>query len=191
VISRRARILALAGLVPSVALLACASGPLRRTPSGRRPAPAPERQVPPGEAVVPVRLTSVASAGDAARRASTRLALEGLDADASAQPALAADRYARALQVDPTNPWVYLALARHRLDEARPADALAALDQAESRLRAEGALAPGVEIDVIGLRGWALVASGNADRGASLLRDAAQSAPGVWGDGRLDASELR
>ena len=147
--------------------------------------------MPPGEKVAPIRLTSVASSGDAARRASTRLALEGLDADASAQPALAADRYARALQVDPTNPWVYLALARHRIDEDRPVDALAALDQAESRLRAEGALAPGVEIDLIGLRGSALVASGNADRGATLLGEAAQGAPDVWGDGHLDASELR
>ena len=145
----------------------------------------------PAQSVEPVRLSSVASAGDAARRASTRLALEGLDADEAAQPALAADRYARALQVDPTNPWVYLALARHRLDEGRPVDALAALDQAEARLRAEGDLAPGVEVDLVGLRGAALTASGSPERGASLLQDAAQRAPGVWGDGQLDAAELR
>ena len=147
--------------------------------------------MPPGETIAPIRLTSVESSGDAARRASTRLAVEGLDADASAQPALAADRYARALQVDPTNPWVYLALARHRIDEDRPVDALSALDQAESRLRAEGAVSPGVEVDLIGLRGAALVASGKAERGEPLLRNAAQSAPDVWGDGHLDAVELR
>ena len=187
---RGARLVVVTGLAPTIALLACASGPLRRTPSARRPVP-PSTLPVPGEAVVPIRLSSVAGAGDAARRASTRLALEGLDEDAAAQPALAADRYARALQVDPTNPWVYLALARHRLDEGRPGDALAALDQAEARLRVEGALAPGVEVDLIGLRGSALVASGNSERGASLLRDAAQSAPEVWSDGRLDASELR
>ena len=181
--------LALAGLAPLVFVLACATGPFARTPSARRPAPPTRPELP--ESVAPVRISSVATAGDPARRASTRLALEGLDADAAAEPALAADRYARALQVDPTNPWVYLALARHRLDEGRPADALAALDQAEARLRAEGALAPGVQVDLIGMRGAAFVACGNSDRGAALLSEAAHGAPDIWGDGHLDASELR
>jgi len=188
---RGTRLLALAALAPSLLALACATGPFARTPAARTPAASRTQPALPPSGVVPVRISSVASAGDPARRASTRLALEGVDADAAAQPAVAADRYARALQVDPTNPWVYLALARHRLDEGRPSEALAALDQAEARLRVEGALAPGVEVDVIGLRGSAFVASGNADRGAALLREAAQSAPDIWGDGHLDAAELR
>jgi len=188
---RGTRLLALAALAPTVLALACATGPFARTPTARRPATPATRPALPANGVVPVRISSVSSAGDPARRASTRLALEGLDADAAAQPAVAADRYARALQVDPTNPWVYLALARHRLDEGRPADALAALDQAEARLRVEGAIAPGVEVDLIGLRGSALVASGSADRGAALLGEAAQGAPDIWGDGHLDAAELR
>lgn len=165
-------------------VLALAIAPLGCAPQLLRPAR-------PAASVEPLHLSSVAGSGDAARRASTRIALEGIDADAAGRSELAADRYARALQVDATNPWVYLALARHRLDEGRPADALAALDQAEARLRAEHALSPGAQVDIAGLRGEALVASGDASQGRSLLRDAAEREPSVWADGHLDAAELR
>ncbi|MDJ0866692.1 MAG: tetratricopeptide repeat protein [Myxococcota bacterium] len=136
--------------------------------------------------VEPFRMSSVVSEGDAQRRASTRLVIQGLDAS---EPA-ALELYQRALQVDPTNPWAYLALARQRAMGPRPAEALSALDQAESLLRAEGSLTPGVDAHVRGLRGLALLGSGDA-RGRRLLEEAQRMAPDAWGDGRLDAPELR
>jgi tetratricopeptide (TPR) repeat protein len=144
-----------------------------------------------GPGVEPLRLEQVAGRGDAPRRASTRIVMQGLDADAAGRGEEALDDYQSALRVDPTNPWAYLALARQRAAGPQPRAALAALDQAEARLRAEGDLAPGVEAHLVGLRGFVLVASGDTDEGRRLLEEAARLAPGPWGDGRLDASELR
>jgi hypothetical protein len=42
-----------------------------------------------------------------------------------------------------------------------------------------------------GLRGAALALEGNRSEARALLDSAARSAPGVWGDGELSASELR
>jgi hypothetical protein len=139
----------------------------------------------------PFRLTSVADEGDAARRASMRLVLDALEADAEARRGSASGLYERALQVDPTNPWAYLALARHRVEGAEPVQVLPVLDQAEALLRLEEGWVVQVEAHVAGLRGAALVAMGKSDEGLSHLLRARQLAPMVWDDGHLDAWELR
>jgi tetratricopeptide (TPR) repeat protein len=139
----------------------------------------------------PFHLDSVSQHGDPSRRASTRLVLEGLSEDVELRPAAALVLYERALQVDPTNPWAYLALARHRAHGPSPTQALSALDQAESLLRGYGELTPGVEAHLVGLRGAALVAEGDRGEGLALLRRAREIAPDAWGDARLDPEELR
>ncbi len=137
----------------------------------------------------PVRISEVSPAGDAVRRASLRLCVEGLRADEDGRSARARSQYERAIQIDPTNPWVYLSLARHEVESGEPDRALEYLQQADSLLRAEGALSPEVELHLIGLRGAALQAGGRG--GGGDLERAAQLSPEVWGDGRLTASELR
>jgi tetratricopeptide (TPR) repeat protein len=144
---------------------------------------------PPSLPEEPWRLGLVLEEGDPARRASNRL-LEQALRDESVNTPRAVERIRRALQVDPTNPWAYLALAREELEWERPTQALAALDQAEARLLLEGPLAPRVEVHLIGLRGEAYRLAGDYDRAAPLLTEAARRAPKVWGDGRLAAAEL-
>jgi hypothetical protein len=135
-----------------------------------------------------LRLSQVSWQGDAARRASLRLCSEGLRADAARLSVPARSQYERAIQIDPTNPWAYLVLARHELAAGYADRALENLRQAETLLVGEGGLAPGVEPHLQGLRGAALRASGRG--GARELERAARLAPDVWGDGRLDADEL-
>ena len=77
----------------------------------------------------PLRVSDMSEEGDPARRASTRLVVQGLDSDAAAQPTLAVSQYERAIQIDPTNPNAYLAMARHHADDA-PRLSLSYLDQA-------------------------------------------------------------
>jgi hypothetical protein len=136
-------------------------------------------------------LSDVASEGDPAFRASMRIVLDGLDADLAGDPDLALVRYERSLQVDPTNPYAYLALARHRVEGEDPASALPFLDKSRALLRAQGALTPGVEAHLDGLRGAALLASRRRSEAVPLLERARSLAPGAWSDGRLDADELR
>ncbi len=138
---------------------------------------------PSGQTVDPFRLREAAARGDAATRASMRLVDEGLRADAAGRPASALAYYERSLQVDPSNPWPYLALARHALDAGRTARALGFLDKASAALGEERD-DPRVRVHLTGLRG--------AAEGDPALRDeAAALAPLVWGDGRLSAEELR
>lgn len=137
----------------------------------------------------PARLTLVQGEGDPARRASLRFVGEGLDADVAGRGGHALTQYERAIQVDPTNPWAYLALSRHELDAGDAAGALAAVDQSRMLFESQDALSPGVEAHLDGLRGAALLATGRD--GSASLESARRSAPGVWGDGRLDAVELR
>jgi hypothetical protein len=136
-------------------------------------------------------LSDVASGGDPAFRASMRIVLDGLDADLAGDPDLALVRYERSLQVDPMNPYAYLALARHRVEGEDPASALPFLDKSRALLRAQGALTPGVEAHLDGLRGAALLASRRRSEAVPLLDRARSLAPGAWSDGRLDADELR
>jgi tetratricopeptide (TPR) repeat protein len=136
-------------------------------------------------------LSDVAAGGDPAFRASMRFVLDGLDADTAGDPDLALVRYERALQVDATNPYAYLALARHRVEGEDPASALPFLDKAHALLRAQGELSPGVEAHLDGLRGSALLASRRRPEALPLLERARSLAPTAWSDGRLDAEELR
>jgi hypothetical protein len=136
-------------------------------------------------------LSDLASEGDPAFRASMRIVLDGLDADVAGDPDLALVRYERSLQVDPTNPYAYLALARHRVEGEDPGSALPFLDKSRALLRAQGALSPGVEAHLDGLRGSALLASRRRTEALPLLERARTLSPGAWSDGRLDADELR
>jgi hypothetical protein len=138
----------------------------------------------------PLHLSELSGEGDAARRASMRLIVEGLDSDSGPEASRAQSLYERAVQIDPTNPWAYLAMARHSVD-TRPALALDYLDQAEVLLESEPELSPRVEAHLIGLRGAALAATGQERRGRAMLAQAAELAPSVWDDGHLGADELK
>lgn len=158
-----------------VVLIACACAPLRgpgATPSG-------------------LRLSELAGEGDAERRTSLELVLQGLDEDASGRPAAALAEYQSALRVDATNPWVYLALARHHVDGMQPERALPFVDQARALIEVQGSDSPRVEAHLLGLRGAALVASGRSVEGLPLLDEARALAPDVWADGHLSARELQ
>lgn len=133
-------------------------------------------------------ISDVASDGDATRRASTRLVLRGIGADAAGDEARARATYQRALQVDATNPYAFLALARFEVERGDAERAASMIDQAETLLRIEEA-PEGAMVHIRGLRG---VLQARATGGRSrALADAESAAPVVWGDGRLDAQELR
>ncbi|MDH3518826.1 MAG: tetratricopeptide repeat protein [Myxococcales bacterium] len=133
----------------------------------------------------------VAAAGDAARRASTRLVLEGLAADSRQQPDRALSQYERALQIDSGNAVAYLALARHHIEQRDAPRALAYLDHAQLLYESTQADSPRVSVHLLGLRGNALQLEGRMLEGDALLVQAARRAPDVWGDGFLSADELR
>lgn len=137
------------------------------------------------------RISEVAGSGDDQFRASQRLVMDGLDADERGDTAYARSRYERALQIDASNPWVYLALARHYVETGDAGHALAHLDRAEALLDAQPNASPGARVHCDGLRGAALALEGNRSEASALLDSAARNAPGVWGDGELSASELR
>ncbi len=143
------------------------------------------------EADVPTwHFADVAEEGDARRRASNRLVDEALS-DELADTPRAVERIRRALQVDPTNPWAYLALAREQVSRGEYPAAWAALDQAEARILAEGEIPPGVQAHLSGLRGRVLVAQDNSAAAFPLLAEAARLAPAAWDDQHLNAAELR
>ena len=139
----------------------------------------------------PLRIHEVAEEGDAARRASQRLVLQGLASDAAGQTRPARRSYERALQVDVNNPFAYLALARQAVEGGDGPSALEYLEQAELLLGAEDLRSPRVEPHLAGLRGAALRARGDTRGASELLGHASDLAPTVWGDGRLSAEELR
>jgi tetratricopeptide (TPR) repeat protein len=133
----------------------------------------------------------MADEGDVTRRASTRLVLSGLVSDAQGRSSLALSQYERAIQIDPPNPYAYLALARHYADRSDPERTLEYLDQAELLLESQGVSFPRVEPHLLGLRGSALQTAGRPDEGELLLAHAKALAPSVWGDARLSPEELR
>jgi tetratricopeptide (TPR) repeat protein len=120
-----------------------------------------------------------------------RLVVEGLDAEIASAPQRALSRYQRAIQIDPGNPFAYLALARYYAAIADSERALEHLDRAQSLLDPDGDLYWRTEPHLRGLRGWALAGKGWSADAEPLLAEARRLAPSVWGDGRLDASELR
>jgi len=139
--------------------------------------------------VPPFTISEVVAEGDATRRASTRLVLRGIEADMSGDEPRARATYQRALQVDATNPYAFLALARFEVERGDALRAASMVDQAETLLKLEEA-PEGALVHVRGLRG--MLGTREGDRqGASWLRDAEAAAPDVWADGRLDAYELR
>ncbi len=138
-----------------------------------------------------LRISDVDRMGDARTQASTRLVVEGLDAELASAPQRALSRYARAIQIDPNNPLPYLALARYYAQAADSERALEHLDRTQSLLDPEGELYAGAAPHLLGLRGWVFEESGQSTAADPLLEKARQLAPAVWADGRLDASELR
>jgi tetratricopeptide (TPR) repeat protein len=139
----------------------------------------------------PLRISEVAGEGDVTRRASTRLVLTGLASDAELKHRLALSQYERAIQIDPTNPFAYLALARHYADRSDPGRTLEYLDQAEILLESQELKSPRVEPHLSGLRGSALLADGRSMEANPLLERAEALAPSVWGDARLSPEELQ
>ncbi|MBW2424412.1 MAG: hypothetical protein JRG86_09190 [Deltaproteobacteria bacterium] len=139
----------------------------------------------------PLTVSAALGESDARRDASLRLVIEGLDADSSGQGALALAKYERAVRVDATNPFAYLALARHHLEASSLPEATAFLDQARSLFEAEDRLGPEVGVWGIGLRAGIDRAAGREDRAAQRFERARQLAPAIWEDEWLSAAELR
>jgi len=150
----------------------------------RVPPPAPR---PPA---TPFHLAELAESGDPERRASLRLLLDGLDFDSQGRRAQARSQYQLALQLDPGNPYAYLAFARHYAESSEPERALAYLDKLDSLLSLESE-PQGVEAHQLGVRGVALRATGQQQAGIALLSRAKELAPEPWQDGHLSAAELR
>jgi tetratricopeptide (TPR) repeat protein len=103
----------------------------------------------------------------------------------------ALSRYQRAIQIDPGNPFAYLALARYYVSVDDPARALEYLDRVRSLLDPNGSFSLRTSPHLLGLRGNALEQLGRDAEAAQSLGKARRLAPSVWGDGRLDAAELR
>jgi tetratricopeptide (TPR) repeat protein len=129
--------------------------------------------------------------GDPTRDASLRLVIAGLDDDQSGMPSRALANYQRAIRVDSTNPFAYLALARHHLEYGSFDEASAFLDQARSLFEAEGLLGPEAEVWGIGLRAGIDRGIGREDSADARFEAARQLAPEIWGDEMLSAGEMR
>ncbi|MCH2186541.1 tetratricopeptide repeat protein [Myxococcota bacterium] len=141
--------------------------------------------------VEPMRISQALGQGDPARRASIRLVVQGLDEDEAGRPQRARGSYERALQVDPTNPYAYLAMARHELELGESQDALDFIEQAAALFESEGQRRPEVGVHLIGLRAEALRAGGRDQEAQLYFETAGELAPEIWGDGALSPSELR
>jgi tetratricopeptide (TPR) repeat protein len=128
---------------------------------------------------------------DSTRDASLRLVIAGLDEDQAGRPSRALASYQRAVRVDPTNPFAFLALARHHLEGGSPEQASAFLDQARSLFETEGRLGPEIDVWGLGLRAGIERARGRDERADVLFERALALAPTIWGDERLSAAELR
>lgn len=135
-----------------------------------------------------LRVSEWVERGDAQRRASTRMVLQGLDVSEYGREAEAVAGFERAIQVDPSNPLAYLAYARHEVFHGDPRRALAFLDKAEATF-GRSAQGMGAEPHLLGIRGVAMKRLRRAG-GDALVDDARREAT-VWSDGRLDAAELR
>jgi tetratricopeptide (TPR) repeat protein len=143
---------------------------------------------PRGEAL---RISELEHVGDARHQASMWWVVEGLDAELASTPQRALSRYERAIQIDPSNPFAYLVLARYYAALADSERALQHLDRAQSLLDPSTAVYRSAEPHLLGLRGWALAEAGRSADAEPLLAEARRLAPSVWGDGRLEASEMR
>jgi tetratricopeptide (TPR) repeat protein len=138
-----------------------------------------------------LRISEIDRLGDSRRQASMQLVVEGLEAEIASMPQRALSRYQRAIQIDSGNPFAYLALARHFAEIADPQRTLEHLDRTRSLLDPDGTLYQGAEPHLLGLRGRALAELGRPTEAEPLLAEARRLAPTVWGDGHLDARELK
>ena len=163
--------------------LGCGNGSIYVPQSlpGLRPTPPPP----------PLTVTRALGGYDSARDASLRLVIEGLDDDQRGQPSRALGKYQRAIRVDPTNPFAFLALSRHHLEGASTDEASAFLDQARALFETQGRLGPAVDVWGLGLRAGIDRARGRDARADALFLEARQLSPSIWGDERLSAAELR
>lgn len=137
------------------------------------------------------RISDVAREGDPARRASLRLVDQGLANESGGASGQAVVQYERALSIDPTNPYAYMALARHFVEVEDYERGLEYVAQAEVLLGSGDADSPRAEAHIAGLRGWALLGMGREQQAAPLLDEARDLDPSVWNDGRLSADEFR
>ena len=133
-----------------------------------------------------LRIGTLASEGDARRRASMQLVLDGLASEMRGASREALARYEDALKIDANNPSASLAFARYEIFAGDAARGLAHLDRYETLAGASAAAE-----HVAGLRGAALARLGKPGLARPYLEEARALAPSVWGDARLDARELR
>ncbi len=139
----------------------------------------------------PLTTSAALGATDSTRDASLRLVIAGLDDDSAGRAGRALASYQRAVRVDPTNPFAYLALARHYLEADSPAEASAFLDQARSLFESQQQLGPSVDVWGIGLRAWIDRLESRDDPADSKFHAARALSPEIWRDERLSAAELR
>jgi tetratricopeptide (TPR) repeat protein len=174
--SSRSRLRIVVSSLLVVALAGCAGLDFGRTPRPSEP---------------PLTASAALGQNDSRRDASLRLVIAGLDEDSAGRPDRALASYQRAVRVDATNPFAYLALARHHVESGSPTEASAFLDQARSLFEAEGRLGPSVDVWGIGLRAWIDRDEGRDERADARFRTARELGPEIWADERLSADELR
>jgi Tfp pilus assembly protein PilF len=119
------------------------------------------------------------------------LVIAGLDEDTAGRPARALASYQRAVRVDSTNPFAYLALARHHLEGGSLAEADAFLGQARSLFENSQGLGASVDVWGIGLRAGIDRALGRDARADQRFEAARTLSPEIWADERLSSAELR
>lgn len=139
----------------------------------------------------PLTVSAALGQTDLTRDASLRLVIAGLDDDTMGRPARALASYQRAVRVDPTNPFAYLALARHHLEAGSVAEASAFLDQARSLFESQQRLGPAVDVWGIGLRAWIDRVESRDEEADLRFAAARELSPDIWADERLSAAELR
>lgn len=139
----------------------------------------------------PLTVTRALGQGDATRDASLRLVINGLDSDEAGQPSRALASYQRAIRVDSTNPFAFLALARHHIDYGNPQEASAFLEQARALFESEGSLGPAVDVWGVGLRAWIDRETGRHGEADDRFDAARELSHSIWADEMLSASEIR
>jgi tetratricopeptide (TPR) repeat protein len=147
-----------------------------------------------GRGQSPLTVSDALGATDPTRDASLRLVITGLDDDSAGRTSRALASYQRAVRVDPTNPFAYLALARHHLEAdsaASTAEASAFLDQARSLFESQQQLGPSIDVWGIGLRAWVDRLESRDEQADSRFDAARALSVEIWRDERLSAAELR
>jgi len=145
----------------------------------------------PLEPVTPWTASAALGQGDARLDASLRLVIAGLDEDEAGRPARALASYERAVRIDPTNPFAYLALARHHLEAGSLFEASAFLEQARALFESQGRLGPDVDVWGIGLRAGIDREEGREELAVTRFEAARALSPRIWADEQLSAAELR